>query len=123
MMGWSCGYDTTWKRDIGYGVPALCDQPNCNAEIDRGLSYVCGGRPYGGEYGCGLYFCCNHLWMIDRTLDDSEPAVIQLCEPCSDCATPFEAKPDVQEWVDFKLTDESWAEWRKSEGLESVPPS
>lgn len=60
-MGWSIGYDSKWKRDIGYGVPASCDYPGCDAEIDRGLSYVCGGEPYGGEVGCGLYFCAAHL--------------------------------------------------------------
>ncbi len=53
-MGWSIGSDG--DRDIGYGVPAECDHPDCTAEIDRGLSYVCGGDPYGGEYGCGLFF-------------------------------------------------------------------
>lgn len=32
-MGWSIGWDSTWQRDIGYGVPALCDHPNCSAVI------------------------------------------------------------------------------------------
>lgn len=54
-MGWSIGYDSKWKRDIGYGVPAWCDHPGCIEEIYRGLSHVCGGEPYGGERGCGLY--------------------------------------------------------------------
>jgi hypothetical protein len=44
-MGWSIGYDENWKRDIGYGVPAVCDHPKCNKIINRGLSYVCGGEP------------------------------------------------------------------------------
>ncbi|HEV7521417.1 MAG TPA: hypothetical protein VGP89_09990, partial [Candidatus Angelobacter sp.] len=60
-MGWSLGFDSNWQRDIGYGVPAYCDHPKCNKKIDRGLSYVCGGEPYGGELGCGLYFCSEHL--------------------------------------------------------------
>ena len=34
-MGWSIGYDNTWNRDIGYGVPATCDHLGCAAEIDR----------------------------------------------------------------------------------------
>jgi len=25
---------------------------------------------------------------------------------------PFEPKPDIQEWIDWKLTDESWSKWR-----------
>ncbi len=55
-MGWSLGHDNRWGkfgRDIGYGVPAICDHPGCNAEIDRGLSYVCGNhaRSYRGLDG------------------------------------------------------------------------
>ena len=65
-MGWSIGFDSNWNRDIGYGVPAVCDHPKCNAEIHRGLAYVCGGQPYGGEKGCGLFFCYEHL-MIGRS--------------------------------------------------------
>lgn len=98
-MGWSIGYDTTWKRDIGYAVPAICDHPGCNAEIDRGLSYVCGNAPYGGDC-CGLYFCGTHLnW-------DSK------CVKCAADEDPFPAKPDVLEWVTWKLIDESWKQWR-----------
>jgi hypothetical protein len=69
-MGWSIGWDGTWKRDIGYGVPAYCDHPECSAEIDRGLSYVCGGDPYGGEHGCGLFFCGKHKKWVERDFDE-----------------------------------------------------
>lgn len=100
-MGWSIGYDTRWERDIGYGVPCECDYPGCNAQIDRGLSHVCGGEPYGGEEGCGLYFCEQHLF------DES------LCERCVAGGEPFQPKPDTKEWIDFKQTDPSWAEWRR----------
>jgi hypothetical protein len=62
-MGWQVGYDSNWKRDIGYGVPAKCDYPRCTKDIDRGLAYVCGGEPYGGEHGCGLYFCGWHQFI------------------------------------------------------------
>jgi len=104
-MGWSIGQDIRWGRDIGYCVPAVCDHPDCNADINRGLSYVCGGHPYGGERGCGLFFCRRHLRLHER--------LPQLCERCSPRRLrPFAAKPDVQEWIDWKLTDESWAEWR-----------
>ena len=44
-MGWAVGFDNNWNRDIGYGVPAICDFPGCGEEIDRGLGYVCGGGP------------------------------------------------------------------------------
>lgn len=99
-MGWSIGYDEKNKRDIGYGVPAICDHPECNKEINRGLSYVCGGEPSGGDCGCGLHFCWYHL------------SAGSLCERCELDQQPFEGKPDCKEWAEFKLTDESWQEWR-----------
>ncbi|WP_334034713.1 hypothetical protein [Burkholderia cepacia] len=103
-MGWSIGYDDNWQRDIGYGVPATCDHPDCNAKIDRGLAHVCGGEPYGGDDGCGLYFCSTHL-------------LPRRCERCSDRTddaefSPFEPKPDHPEWIEWKLTDPSWQQWR-----------
>lgn len=107
-MGWSIGYDDKWERDIGYGVPAICDHPDCNKEIDRGLSYVCGGEPYGGEHGCGLYFCQEHL--AYREIEDS---FIQVCDRClNDVFPPFTPKQDIKEWIKHKLTHESWKEWR-----------
>lgn len=107
-MGWGLGYDYKWGRDIGYGVPAYCDHPGCGAEIDRGLSYVCGGVPYGGEYGCGLYFCGSHLWHAGKRREHR-----QLCKRC--LASNFKAytpTPEHPRWIQHKLTDESWAEWR-----------
>jgi hypothetical protein len=103
-MGWSIGYDSNWKRDIGYGVPAICDHPECSAEINRGLSYVCGGEPYGGERGCGLFFCSKHLYLPMR-----RP---QLCEKCEKRRKPFQLKADTPEWIKWKLTDSSWSDWR-----------
>lgn len=106
-MGWSIGYDKHWDRDIGYGVPAICDHPACNEQIDRGLSYVCGGEPYGGNRGCGLYFCHKHLSVPFMQIAS------QLCEKCYPRRRkPFQPKPDVPEWIKHKLTDESWAQWR-----------
>lgn len=101
-MGWSIGFDEDWKRDVGYGVPATCDHPDCGAEIDRGLAYVCGNNPYGGEDGCGLYFCAQH-----------QHGPRQLCERCTKRESPFEPTPDVAEWNHHKLTDETWAKWRE----------
>lgn len=99
-MGWAIGYDSHWDRDVGYGVPALCDHPDCKTKIDRGLGYVCGGEPYGGEKGCGLYFCDKH-------------GGGELCERCAKRRKPFAAKPDVPRWMRHKLTHASWARWRK----------
>ena len=108
-MSWAIGYDDFWKRDIGYGVPAFCDHPDCNEKIDRGLAFVCGGEPYGGDDGCGLYFCEKHL-----------NGLMQLCRRCSNGSKPFKAKPDHPEWVHHKLTDESWQEWRNKNPQEVI---
>jgi hypothetical protein len=101
-MGWSIGYDSKWKRDIGYGVPAWCDHPDCSALIDRGLSYVCGGQPYGEPDGCGLYFCDKHIFC------NGPPR----CESCLEGKEPFTPKEDHPDWIAHKETDESWALWR-----------
>jgi hypothetical protein len=106
-MGWSLGYDENWKRDVGYGVPATCDHPGCGAEIDRGLSFVCGGDAFGGEHGCGLFFCIAHrMYAGDRR--DNAP----LCTRCYYGKKPYYPTPDVPEWLEHKATDPSWAEWR-----------
>lgn len=102
-MSWSIGYDKKWNRDIGYGVPAWCDYPGCNTEIDRGLSYVCGNEPYGGEHGCGLYFCDKHHYREHN-----------CCNRCDLGLGPYEPKPDHPTWIKHKLTDPSWQEWRVS---------
>ena len=108
-MGWSIGYDEHWKRDVGYGVPAICDHPGCSEKINRGLSYVCGGEPYGGDRGCGLYFCSKHLLLP------------QLCTQCVGPKRPrklFTPTPDTLQWMYHKMTDPSWAEWRVEQGIE-----
>lgn len=108
-MGWAVGFDSRWNRDIGYGVPATCDYPGCGTAIDRGLGHVCGGEPYGGEKGCGLFFCASHLLVV---------GVCQISQRCDRCARgsrstePYEATPDTAEWLHWKLTDQSWADWR-----------
>lgn len=102
-MGWSIGYDSDWDRDIGYGVPATCDYPGCPVEINRGLGHVCGGEPYGGECGCGLYFCGKHLFST---------AEGQECERCLEGQAPFSPAPEHPQWIHHKLTATSWEEWR-----------
>lgn len=99
-MGWSIGYDYNHQRDIGYGVPAHCDHPGCNAKIDRGVAYTCGGVRAEGR-GCGLHFCDSHLAGPDN-----------LCERCREGQSPFDPKPDHPDWVQWKLTDHSWQQWR-----------
>lgn len=107
-MGWSIGYDENWKRDIGYGVPAECDHPRCNEQIDRGLSYLC-----DDEHGCGLYFCEEHLDYHERRVANGEMESVQLCPKCSRYdKKAYNPKEDVTEWILHKLADESWATWR-----------
>lgn len=143
-MGYEIGYDDNWQRDIGYGVPAECDHPGCHAKIDRGLSYICGGDIGGGELGCGLFFCYDHLCFVTpspeyaqsppshaeeiewyETHDDVDVGA-DVCERCynwheanvhSDAPDLFEPTLDVEEWCYHKVTDSSWAEWRKEQGI------
>lgn len=126
-MSWAVGYDEQWQRDIGYGVPAICDHPDCDREIDRGLAHVCGNEPYGGEHGCGLYFCEEHhphsFFPEDGELDRERHA---LCDRCYHDKPPFEPKPDSAQWIHHKLADWSWASWRAEnpEWVEAhTPPS
>lgn len=108
-MSWALGFDSNWNRDIGYGVPSHCDHPGCAKKIHRGLSYVCGSDPYGGEHGCGLYFCSDHLGYRKPQGADS---VVQNCSRCLAYRKPYRPKPDHPDWVEWKETDPSWAEWR-----------
>lgn len=123
-MGWGLGYAN--GRDIGYVVPAVCDQPDCDKEIDRGISYACGS--FRAEAGCGQYFCGDHLSYFFS--DDAEYCYDTGCEFCDHCLyglehpnadrndpnyPPYhEPKPDILKWVLWKYYDESWSEWRKN---------
>jgi len=96
-------------RWAGYGVPALCDMPDCDGIIDRGLAYKC-ERYYvedeetgeeTEEEGCGLYFCEDH----------------QSYSPHDVSIRP---KPDVPAWEHHILNDSSWERWRE-ENAHLVP--
>lgn len=99
-------------RDAGYGVPAVCDHPGCNERIDRGLSYICGGEPASDSRGCNLYFCSEHL----QHHFARQNGAIELVPLCARCyprrKKPFPPKPDLPEWLEWKLQDESWQQWR-----------
>lgn len=114
-MSWSIGHSHKHNRDVGYGVPAICEHPDCNKQIDRGLSHACGDMHDGGEHGCGLYFCEEHLAFAD---DDRDA---RLCERCCSDSDPFTPKPDVLEWSVWKLADDSWAKWRAENPEECKP--
>lgn len=125
-MSWAVGYDTNWHRDIGYGVPAWCDHPDCNEQIDRGIYYVCGDEPYGGDDCCGLYFCDDHMF-YGHTQTEDDPNIGKVRQMCERCVrahedsfgcpdnlelNPFPRKPDHPKWINHKLNDPSWAAWR-----------
>lgn len=73
------GYGT-YERDDGrmggYNVEAVCDAAGCDAQIDRGMSYLCGRGPSEEEWTCGDCFCTDHLHH-SRTNDAG-----QLCSEC-----------------------------------------
>ena len=115
-MSWAVGYDENHHRDIGYGVPCICDHPDCNEKIDRGLSYVCGGEPYGGDEGCGLFFCDDHLgYCLTENSFYNDTPLVPLCDRCKKKEPPYEPKPDTPEWIHHKSTDPSWEEWRQEQ--------
>lgn len=123
-MGWAIGYLN--GRDVGYGVPALCDQPGCKKKIDRGLGYICGQDIGGGEHGCGLFFCEDHKHWYDNPTDEDDCSPL-LCERCGynfelgedadynhkDYKQPFDPKPDIPRWLKWKLKHPSWQQWRE----------
>ena len=67
---------------VGYAVAAVCDEDYCEAKIDRGLAYCCGGMHDGGEHGCGKYFCGEHMFM----------GIALPEQMCAACAKQYEAE-------------------------------
>lgn len=111
-MSWEIGWEGSRGRWVGYGVPAHCEHPDCDAEIDRGLSYVCGGEPFGGDHGCGMFFCTRHLEMRFRGRGSTDAGYRQLCQRCARGRPPFPEKPEHPKWARHLLKDPTWAEWR-----------
>lgn len=110
-MSWEIGFDDEHQRDIGYGVPAYCDHPGCEAEIDRGVASQCG---FNSDEGCGLHFCAEHLCLHYANPEDDpdEPCRGELCDACAYFEPTYPAKPDHPKWLQWKLSDESWEDWR-----------
>lgn len=112
-------YDNQHKRDVGDNVPGYCDYPHCKEIIERSIARVCGSAPFGGSWGCGLFFCDDHITPLD---DDS---VISLCERCAhnlnnpgDPLPEYEPSADLAPWINFKLHHSSFAKWRKKHPTE-----
>lgn len=79
------------KIEAGYSVATVCEEDGCEENIDRGLVHLCGATPGGDEYGCGGYFCGQHL------LGSPVPEASGQCKSCSD---RYEAEhPDPEEVV------------------------
>jgi hypothetical protein len=77
-VGWAdCGTDSK-GRPIGYAHAATCDEPGCEAKIDRGLAYKCG--PMHGEdvYNCEDYFCERHRVCVQLP-DGTETGLCRAC--------------------------------------------
>lgn len=80
-MGWGdCGTDSQ-GRPIGYSFEATCDQPDCTARIDRGLSYACGGMHGNTDSGCEKYFCETHRsnWVEE----EPDGKIVEVCDECA----------------------------------------
>ena len=109
----------------GYGVPAICEHPNCNEEINRGMPYACGEEPFS-EVGCDRYFCGKHKVLVCRDSEgeiceheeDCDCECKEVCERCAKGEEPFPYKPEHPTWVKHILKDKSWAEWRKNHPIE-----
>lgn len=95
-MSWdNCGTDSK-GREIGYCIDAICDHPDCNKEINRGVAYACRGMHGESEFDCEKYFCDEHLYFPDsftETEDKDEGVLLEkyidgldyinsLCENC-----------------------------------------
>lgn len=119
-MGWSIGTGEG-GRDIGYGVPAICDYPKCRTEIDRGISFCCGG--FRSDDGCGLYFCSDHLYYQEDAYGDA----FEFCDSCAISLrlskidpnngwklgpVGYKPKRDMLKWVIWKIYHDSWQVWR-----------
>jgi hypothetical protein len=125
-MGYAV-YEIGHGRWGGYGVPAYCEEPDCNEEIDRGMAFACGGEPFANEVGCDQYFCEKHReltgfkmngemypdYLCDHE-EDCDCVFKEVCKPCATGKSAYPYKPEHPTWIKHLLTDESWEEWRKN---------
>jgi len=74
-MGWA--YGKIGEKEIGYSVEATCEHPECDAKIDRGLAFACGGQHGTRDGSCLGYFCDEHLDF--PALDEDHPRMCGAC--------------------------------------------
>lgn len=90
--------------DLGNEVPAICEQPECDTVVHRGVVHICGMDPTGANgMGCGLQFCGKHL---------SGPH--QNCDRCAEGTVPYTPKEIRPDFPDWRMTGAGWEEWRKA---------
>lgn len=77
-MGW--GYGIVQGKEVGYNVEATCEHEGCCKEINRGLSYSCGGMAGEDEYSCNGFFCEEHLLNFVQTYYGD---TIMVCDECA----------------------------------------
>lgn len=83
-MSWGyCGIDSM-GRPIGYLFASTCDHPGCSAEINRGLSYVCGMMHGEDEVSCEKYFCEAHK--LNYIEADGYDNLVRICDACAKAA-------------------------------------
>lgn len=89
-MGWAyCGLNTDTGDEMGYGVEGVCAHPECDAEIDHGLSYLCGDMHADGV-SCNRYFCGKHLTAAPQRCAACWKELPDCClgEGCEECLEP-----------------------------------
>lgn len=81
-------------REAGYAVEDICNEDGCNTKIDRGFGYLCGDIPGGDEYGCGGYFCGEHLYGGPKECNGGQ---------CKRCLDEWEAEHPDQDDLALKI--------------------
>lgn len=94
--------DTT--IDQGNSVPAVCQRPDCDVVVHRGIVHICGMDPAAASgVGCGLQFCGAHLRGPGQT-----------CDRCAAGEPPYPTKTEAPEFPEWRLTDPAWSAWREA---------
>jgi len=102
-MGWAVGTGGTSGHRIWRA--GLMRSPAMQQGNRSRLSHVCGMINTDGEdRGCGLHSVLTTC--LDSRSSDS------FVNAATHAQTPFARKPDLAEWSNHKLTDQSWAQWR-----------
>ena len=70
-------------RPIGETFEAICDEPGCCSEINRGLKYACGGVHGKTDECCDKYFCWGDLVVLSQDEDEDEDKRVYCCMKCS----------------------------------------